>query len=254
MRKRVEEPEKPANHERWLITYADMVTLLMALFIVLYAVSVADQTKFDKLAESLSQAFGVEVLEGNDPDYAVPNISGSALFEDIRRDLNSLQDRLDALQAVGPGSGGVSAKRNREGILISLYGNFLFDSGKATVNDEALSVLEAVVAEIDPDHPIRVEGHTDNIPIDTVLYPSNWELSSARATSVVRSLIELGVKPERLQAAGYGENRPVVDNDSRDNRARNRRVDLQITYPTTLDALTDGSVQDIPGVQTEVRR
>jgi flagellar motor protein MotB len=127
---------------------------------------------------------------------------------------------------------GVEVAPTRDGIVISLSGNVLFDSGRADLRPEGLDLLDALVGRLsEMPNEIRVEGHTDNVPIATPLYPSNWELSSARSTTVARYLSEHGVQPARLVAAGFGENRPVVPNDTREGRARNRRVDIVIVSP-----------------------
>lgn len=233
---RLEEPEKPENHERWLITYADMITLLMVFFIVLYASSIVDSNKFKSLASSLQQAFNVDVLEGFDLETTSADpAAAEALVSALKQDVESLQGELDALRGPGLSRGDIAVEVNREGILISIYGNLLFDSGKASINYEALDVLQHVARVIaTKPYPIRVEGHTDNIPIETQLYPSNWELSTARATAVVRYLIDSGISPLRVQAVGYGETRPLTENLNRDQRARNRRVDIQLIYLPSL--------------------
>ena len=244
---RLEEPEKPENHERWLITYADMITLLMVFFIVLYASSIVDSNKFQSLAASLQQAFNVDVLEGFDLETTSADpAAAEALVAALKQDVESLRSELDALRGPGLSRGDIAVEVNREGILISIYGNLLFDSGKATINYEALDVLQRVARAIaTKPYPMRVEGHTDNIPIDTQVYPSNWELSTARATAVVRYLIDSGISPQRVQAVGYGETRPLNGNLNREQRGRNRRVDIQLIYLSSLQALGDGDIRRI---------
>ena len=241
---RLEEPEKPENHERWLITYADMITLLMVFFIVLYASSIVDSNKFQSLAASLQQAFNVDVLQGFDLETTSADpAAAEALVAALKQDVESLRSELDALRGPALSRGDIAVEVNREGILISIYGNLLFDSGKATINYEALDVLQRVARAIaTKPYPMRVEGHTDNIPIDTQVYPSNWELSTARATAVVRYLIDSGISPQRVQAVGYGETRPLNGNLNRDQRARNRRVDIQLIYLPSLQALSDADI------------
>ncbi len=224
---------KPENHERWLITYADMITLLMVFFIVLYAGSLSDSKKFGALASSLTQAFNVDLMQGG-PATTGDTGGGdlASIIQGMRRDAELLQKQFEALQAPGIGRGGVEVTVTQEGMLISMYGNVLFDSGKANLSDDAIPVLDQVIALVQrSNYNVRVEGHTDNVPIETLLYPTNWELSTARATAVVRHLAEQGVAANRLQAVGYADTRPLVANDTREHRARNRRVDIQILLP-----------------------
>jgi chemotaxis protein MotB len=149
---------------------------------------------------------------------------------------SALQDLRQAVIQIpipAESSGHVEVGASREGIVISLAGNLLFDSGKSDLKPQGLVLLDSVAERLKTmTNEIRIEGHTDNVPIATPLYPSNWELSSARAITVGRYLSENdGISPTRLAAAGYGEFRPVAPNDTRDGRARNRRVDLVILFP-----------------------
>ena len=132
-------------------------------------------------------------------------------------------------------SGSVDVGASREGIVISLAGNLLFDSGKSDLKPRGMTLLDTLAERLRTmPNEIRVEGHTDNIPIATPLYPSNWELSSARATTVARYLAEHDeIAASRLSAAGFGEFHPVAPNDTREGRARNRRVDLVVLFPQT---------------------
>lgn len=236
------------NMERWLLTYADLITLLMVFFVVLYSMSKADVAKFARLSASLQRAFNVDVLEGLDPTavggegghfenqspedletfkYGLgPGFSKQDDFVQIRRDIEDLVKRR-GLQ------GSVSVRESREGILITLSGNLLFDPAKADLKPESVIVLEEI-ARIIRERPneLRIEGHTDDIPVDTPMFPSNWELSTARAVAVAKYLSEIeGIAAERLGAVGYGEFRPIAGNDTRDGRALNRRVDILIIYP-----------------------
>jgi chemotaxis protein MotB len=253
MAKKKHHEEEHVNHERWLITYADMLTLLMVLFVVLYSMSQTDAVKFAALKASLNQAFNVEVLKGTEPS-SLKGDSGSSfvspmmdqpLTQEIRAmmgDPSPSQAELTALQALRQAvaqvpiplesSGHVEVGTSREGIVISLAGNLLFDSGKSDLKPQGLVLLDSLADRLKSmSNEIRIEGHTDNVPIATPLYPSNWELSSARAITVGRYLSEHDeIAPARLAAAGYGEFRPVTSNDTREGRARNRRVDLVIMF------------------------
>ncbi len=259
-KKRKGAEEEHVNHERWLITYADLITLLMVFFVVLYSMSRADVAKFARLQASLKRAFKVEVLQGDDPS-SLRGDDGASVATSV------IQEALAASPALVPDSRMVSTMEelraellrfpqaqqtsnvqvaaNRDGVTISLSGNVLFDSGRADLKPAGLDLLDALADRFqDMPNELRVEGHTDNIPIETSLYPSNWELSSARATTVGRYLVEQdGIAPGRVIAAGYGENRPVAPNDMREGRARNRRVDIVVLFPQ-VPAVTASS----PGI------
>jgi chemotaxis protein MotB len=239
-------PAHAPGMERWLLTYADLITLLMVFFVVMYSISKTDGGKISELRASIQRAFNVEVLAGDDPSRlhgkASDKVAGSALLgmRDVPSDgmlenrlistLEELKDTLNQLPRPQQDRALINVGAAREGFIISLAGNILFDSGKADLKPEGLLLLDALAQGLQPlPNEIRIEGHTDDIPITTPLYPSNWELSSARATNVARYLGERGnIAPVRLSAAGYGENRPVAPNDTREGRARNRRVDFVV--------------------------
>jgi chemotaxis protein MotB len=254
MAKKKQHAEEHVNHERWLVSYADMITLLMVLFVVLYAMGQTDKTKLESLRTSLQRAFAVEVLRGTDA-ASLKGSSGAsivpppvplaitqeliAMTGEITPDPHmaaALQEVREALLQVpipSDASGSVDVGASREGIVISLTGNMLFDSGKSDLKPRGMTLLDTLTERLRTmPNEIRVEGHTDTIPIATSLYPSNWELSSARATTVARYLAEHSdIAPQRLIAAGYGEFHPIAPNDTREGRARNRRVDLVILFP-----------------------
>lgn len=249
--------EEHVNHERWLITYADLITLLMVFFIVLYSMSRADVAKFARLQASLKKAFKVEVLQGDVPTSLHGDDGSSAPTSVIQEVIASspavvpdsrMVTTLEELRGEllrfpqAQQTNHVQIGAGRDGVAISLSGNVLFDSGRADLKPEGLVLLDALAERFrDMANELRVEGHTDNIPIETSLYPSNWELSSARATTVGRYLVERGgVRPARVIAAGYGENRPVSSNDSREGRARNRRVDIVVLFPQVPVATVAG--------------
>lgn len=227
---RVEEGH--ANLERWLLTYADLITLLLVFFVVMYSISKADQAKFAKLNASLQRAFNVLVLEGQDKTSVAGEgapISGNSILNDFF----GLKAEMARIAAEMGAEGQINVVLEKEGIAINLSGNLLFDSGRADLRPDSTNVLDRIADRVrNIPNEIRVEGHTDNIPVETDLYPTNWELSVARATVVTRYLIEVGnIQPQRLSAQGYGEYRPVTDNSTRENRALNRRVEILIMYP-----------------------
>jgi len=241
--------ESEGNKERWLITYADMITLLLIFFIVMYTLSKIDAAKFETLAESLAAVFGAgsmvldspgpQVIPGTPPEQ-VQDIVEKAQLDNLKKKLeNYIQENGLATR--------VSVTTEERGIVLSFQDNVLFELGSARLTPRAREILDKV-APILADTPnyIRVEGHTDNLPINNVRFPSNWELSAARATNVVQELIrEHGFAPQKLSATAYGEYRPRVPNTSPENRQLNRRVDLVILRskfaeiePETLPVLT----------------
>ncbi|MEA2641380.1 MAG: chemotaxis protein MotB, partial [Chloroflexota bacterium] len=191
-------------------------------------------------------AFNVDVLQGVNPttlhgnDGAVvfvPPLQQESIFSPSTAVLDSrvitTAEEVRRALAQNPLPDGVLVGSAVDGVLVSISGNALFDSGKADLKPAGLAVLDVLANQLRPTtNQIRIEGHTDNIAISTPLFPSNWELSAARATTVVRYLIERGgIRPQQLIAAGYGDQRPVASNDTREGRARNRRVDVVILTP-----------------------
>lgn len=237
--------EKAANHERWLLTYADMITLLMIFFIVLYAMSKADTERFRLVSASLQRAFAVTVYES--PVEA--SATGAAAFDARIAAFVSLRGQVSAVAEDHNILDDVQIHLVREGVVVSLSGNFLFESGRAEVRPEAYAVLDTVSKVLhDLPNEVRVAGHTDNVPIETPLYASNWELSTARAVAIVKYLVATGIEPERLAATGFGEFRPAAPNDSRTSRAKNRRAELLVVFPEgpPNDFLTDPATEGGP--------
>ena len=246
--KRRQHSEKPPNHERWLITYADMITLLMVFFIVLYALSNIDANKFRALADSLSKALGGGgiVLTNAGPDVVTgsnASVSGSLGQSSVEKlpttDQKDLQEaanlaiikaKVDSYIKAKGLNASVTATIEERGVVISFKDAILFKLGSADLTPQAKTIVRQIGEVLLPlPNYIRIEGHTDNLPIKTSKFPSNWELSTARATSVVHELIDgLNFPPVRLSAIGYGEYRPKVPNTSEQNRQKNRRVDIVI--------------------------
>jgi chemotaxis protein MotB len=229
------------NAERWLLTYADLITLLMVFFVVLYSMSSADSTKFKAISVALQQAFNLDVLKGQaatsiGDGTAAPVIPVDNLINDSQvPQVSRLQSKIQAVVEGVAQSPDVSVSVDREGVVIRLSGSYLFDSGRAELKPNSLSILDAVSAElrIQP-NDIRIDGHTDSTPIDSPRYPTNWELSVARALAVTRYLIETdGLPSGRLMAAGFAEFRPLVLNDTREHRAMNRRVEIHLLSSVT---------------------
>ncbi|MBS3935021.1 MAG: flagellar motor protein MotD [Sulfuritalea sp.] len=234
--------EEHENHERWLISYADFITLLFAFFVVMYALSSLNEGKYRVLSDSISAAFrnipgstaGAMVqINPNDPmpvliplrKPQVANIKADAEREMNRELLRRKARDISAALAPLVHEGQVRVIEGALGITVEINASVLFDSGEAQLQIPALRALTAVGGILaTTDFPLIVEGHTDNAPISSVIFPSNWELSGARAASVVRLFIETGVDARRLTAAGYADQRPVADNATADGRQRNRRV------------------------------
>ncbi|MBS1798499.1 MAG: OmpA family protein [Acidobacteria bacterium] len=231
------------NHERWLVSYADFITLLFAFFVVLFASSQADKKKQSQVAAAMQSAFtplgSFESHSKTPPiaDRSTPQAvtkpaamplpfppAGSTHLEETQARIDNLLRAQTAGGGIPPGS--VTTRITPEGLVISLHEIGFFASGSAEVRPAAIATLSALAALL-PDAPLRVEGHTDNVPIHTSQYATNWELSTARASAIARLLLERGsITPANLAAAGYAEFHPVASNTTEDGRSRNRRVDI----------------------------
>ena len=240
--------EAHENLERWLVSYGDFITLLFATFVVLYALSQIDLTEFATLEESIKKAFNApSILEGSD---SILDSKGASILEASAADSTiaplmleyisqkyeeqSFEDIKETLEQMTKNGDmeGVDAQITDKGLLITMKNDLLFYSGSATLTDKALKTLDNVgvlIGEKFALHNIRVEGHTDNQPINTFLFPSNWELSGARSSSIIRYLItRFKFMPNLFTAVGYGDTRPIVDNKTVENRAKNRRVEILV--------------------------
>lgn len=226
MRKKAKQSYR-AGSPLWMTTYSDMVTLLLCFFVMLYGFSNVDTEKFQGFITSFRGGLGV--LDGG---INVSQKSGVASTSSIvaLEQLRAIEETLSEFIAQEGLAGAVTLEEEERGLIVRFADQVFFDLGKADLKPEAKEVLRRLAPLLkDLPNPIRIEGHTDNLPINNARFPSNWELSTYRATSVIRYLIEeLGFNPERLSAAGYGEYRPVVPNDTPEHRALNRRVDIVI--------------------------
>ena len=247
--------EEHENHERWLVSYADFITLLFAFFVVMYAVSSVNEGKYRVLSDSISSAFrsvpgsSVGAMTQVNPNAPMPvtipfkkpqvaNIKTDVTREknkDLLR--NKAKEITDALAPLVQ-QGQVRVTEGALGITVEINASVLFDSGEARLQIPAIRALTAVGQILaTTDFPITVEGHTDNAPINTPLFPSNWELSGARAASVVRLFVDTGVDPRRLTTSGYADQRPIADNATVDGRQRNRRVAINMESKTPDNAV-----------------
>ena len=252
--------EAHANHERWLVSYADFITLLFAFFVVLYSSSQVDQRKVGKLAMAIQVAFqelgvfpaatskapldtsspmpfnSVQLIENAERTAAMGRIAPpmkGALGTPGDVSLSGLREELEKALAPEIKRREVALRTEPHGLVISLREVGFFDSGSARLrvdSEAAFSRIAAVLGE--KPYRIRIEGHTDNVPIHTVQFASNWELSTARATELVKTLImKYKFAPDRLSAAGYAEFHPIAENESEEGRKLNRRVDVVILAP-----------------------
>jgi len=236
-RKRYDDDVPLENHERWLISYADFITLLFAFFVVMYAISVVNTGKYQVLSDALGDAFGgrgaANTVNTNvEPVLPLSHIVNRKRNEAARREherMGVLARDLSATLLPLVKSGQVRVTQNARGVSVEINASVLFEQGQAALQGEAQDVLSAVASLLKNDpHRIEVEGHTDDTPIASAVYPSNWELSAARASSVVRLFIAGGVAEARLSALGFAATRPVAPNLDPVGQARNRRVAVMI--------------------------
>src|SRR4051812_15862423 len=247
-RRRRSAPHEEHADERWLLTYADLITLLMALFMVLFSMSVVNKSKMEQLKASLHNAFSPHVLPGGEsiketgadamvktplPEMRVPTpASSAAAAKAEERQLHQLKREVDAQAKKAGVQGKVKTRVTERGLVIDiLTDKLLFTSGQARIQPAGMGLLDhlAPVLAKQASRRIDVEGHTDSRPIHGAAYPSNWELSTARASAVVRALIAMNLSPERLTATGRAYLDPSGSNATEQGRARNRRV--QIVLP-----------------------
>ncbi|MGE5620318.1 MAG: OmpA family protein [Sphingomonadaceae bacterium] len=237
---------KKDNAERWLLTYSDMITLLLAFFVIMYGISSADAKKFTRFSEAMKRAFNVGVLEGSPSASVLEQTVGISTEAGDSEDLSAASSTLETVFGEMGSiledellADKVSIGLRQEGVAISVSGNLLFASGRADLRPDSLRVLQAVARALARlPNQVRIEGHTDDIPPSGTEYPSNWELSGARAVAVVRYLTEIeGIDPSRLSAAAYAQFQPVSANDSPRSRAKNRRSEILILNTTAASSL-----------------
>lgn len=217
------------NTNAWMDTYADTITLLLTFFILLYSISVVDSQKLNELSKALQSS-----LNGNTDIKEVENI------EDLKVEVEPLSDELSDYEKLSEelnkiiNSNGltdvIKIREEEKGIVLQLDESILFDSGKAELKQDSSRVLEAITVLLrNAENDVLIEGNTDNVPITNGKYPTNWELSTARAVSVARYFIETqGLNPHKISVKGYGEYNPLTDNNTLENKALNRRVDILI--------------------------
>lgn len=226
------------NPDRWLISYADFITLLMAFFVVLYAMSSVQEKKYSQLKQSVKQALGQSPQEGQGGPSIQNNLTHNANTRinqggapSLEKIALALEQKLASLIA----SDTVKIKRSNQGVSIEINASILFPLGEANLQAQSLGTLEQISQALkEYDYPIHVAGHTDNVHINSKEFPSNWELSAARASRVVRLFEANGIARKQLLAIGYADTQPITSNDTNEDRMQNRRVQitLEIAAPS----------------------
>jgi len=243
-----------AGSPAWMTTFGDMMTLLLVFFVLLYSFSSMDVEKFRGFISALQSQLGV--LDGGQTITPNPNIDAGTLGQDYAQAPQNIQQIMRELDNYIESNGlgdRVNVENKRKGLVISLTGEILYELGRADIREQGREVL-AMISDILKDIPndIMIEGHTDDLPIRTDEFPSNWELSTARAVNVIQFLIEeRDFDPARLSAAGYSEYRPVADNDNPEGRAENRRIEVvvlnsQYTVNNGAEAAEDNNQSEAP--------
>lgn len=258
MRTRV--PRSRVTHERWLVSYADFITLLFGFFVVLYAFARADQKKQAEIPVAIDAAFkalGIfsESTRPGQHENRPPGGKDAAVIPmniimgeevlspaQVKSDLESVRRDLQQRLSNEVAQHSVAIKMGRDGLVITLREAEFFASGSATPRPQTIATLRKVAAALNHTaYDLRIEGHTDNVPIHTAEFDSNWELSTARATHIARALLELNsIAAEHLSAAGYAEFHPVDSNASPEGRANNRRVDIIVLPRSRINLASAG--------------
>ncbi|MBN2692958.1 MAG: flagellar motor protein MotD [Burkholderiaceae bacterium] len=262
--------EEHENHERWLVSYADFITLLFAFFVVMYSISSLNEGKYKVLSQTMVAAFTGQPTTPNPvqvgqpfnsmpsaidlppipkqqkPEVVQPGRGGPGAKE-VQKTLEGVARQIQTLLASAIRKGDVRVRMTPLGVVIDIHDTVLFASGQAELTSQAQDLLNQIAGVLQGvAYPIQVNGFTDDRPISTAQFGSNWALSSARAVSVVEMFIAQGVKPEQLVAAGYGQYHPVASNDTVKGRAANRRVSVVIVSP-----LSNANVNETPIVPAE---
>lgn len=251
-RKKKHHEEEHENAERWLVSYADFITLLFAFFVTMYAISRVDERKLGSAVESLQRALGSNIfMQTSRPEPGVFHTTSQPIDvalvqapakkeegagkEDFEKLAAEIKKKMEDGIKDNGGQGEASLSQlkfiiDKRGLVLRFSERFFFDSGDASLRPEVIPTLNVLAQSLEKiPHHIRIEGHTDSVPISTLRFPSNWELSTARATSIVRYfLTHFKFAPNQLSAAGYGEFRPIASNQTTEGRTQNRRVDIVI--------------------------
>ena len=248
-RKIIEEDDE--NPERWLVSYADFITLLFAFFVVMYAISSVNKSKYDQLTNSMGSAFlgkigpnGLPVVQANNDPKQANGQPQKALLKPLPLSYlitEKTRKEREAMLAVGINVSQklstliaeqkVNIMQNSRGVRIDINDSLLFEPGSAELSPRAAPLMSQIADSVkDSVYNLQVEGHTDNVPIHSDLFFSNWELSALRASSVVRMLSTMNIKENRLSATGFGSTQPISENETPNGRSKNRRVAILIMY------------------------
>lgn len=229
-RRRTKKDDSGPSSPLWMTTYGDLMTQILIFFVLLFSLSNVDSSKFDIAMTSLQGSLGIiesgkaltegDFINEGDMGKYFTSVEEEKQFELLEQEIKDVIEENELR--------GVKITHDERGLIIRFIEGVLFDLGKADIKQDAMHILDEIVPILkESNKHIRVEGHTDNLPINTVLFPSNWELSTTRAVNVVKYFIEKHrFSPKILSAAGYGEHRPIAPNDSAKHRALNRRVDI----------------------------
>lgn len=217
----------------WLVTYADLMTILLVFFVLLYTLAFFEKEQYRHAVETIKvqveeneNLIGLmelmEIPETADTQITIENITGlhsreKSLFDTLTRFMRSSREKQNISTRILDGK-----------IIVSIKGKALFNSGSAALNKTAILIFDEIIQILGdyPEYNINIKGHTDDVPISTMIFPSNWELSAVRATTVLKYLVSKGVSPQRLTATGYGQVMPLMPNTTEENRAQNRRVEF----------------------------
>jgi chemotaxis protein MotB len=243
--KRPHKKQDHGNSDRWLLTYADLITLLLGLFVILYAMSKIDAGKYAEIVSALNGVFGSPkgALAGNAALLPSPNTTLQTERQRIAQEIRSALD-LDSQKLP------IAVTENERGVTVHIMEELLFPSGSADLKRASLNAMDTLAGILRRlPNDLRVEGHTDNVPISTAQFPSNWHLSVARALNVGYYLIlQHGLTQERVTIVGYSEYQPLEKNDTPEHRAQNRRVDIVILAGGAPDAPAGKTPSEVPGV------
>jgi chemotaxis protein MotB len=232
--------EEHGNHERWLVSYADFITLLFAFFVVMFAVSQVDDKKVGRFTEAVQEATNVGIFEtpGGKPVTIMKSekpIEGSPQREAPAPvvPMGTIRERLSRSLSAALDAGRLTLVDGRDGLIVRLRDAAFFESASASIREEVMPDLEAVGRTLkDLNNDVRIEGHTDSVPIRSSSYRSNWELSAGRAAAVLAFFAEnTAIEEGRMSVAGYGSQRPLATNDTQEGRSQNRRVDIVVLEP-----------------------
>ncbi len=248
-KKELSDEKHNTGTDRYLITYADLITLLLGLFVILYATAQVDEERFKQVSAALSEYFrsdrqtgnlegGSGILEGGNSAIPEPEIRK---FSSEKKNLDQISEEIKQTFAPLIKEGKIKVVRNGKGLYITLPENILFQSGSATIQQQGLQVIDQLANILkNINYQIEIEGHTDSDPIRTFTYESNWHLSGARAVNVAYRLIRKGVPEELMSFKGYGASRPIADNSTDSGKALNRRVEISLTELPIQAPSSDG--------------